>query len=101
MVANTVAPCFYVGLDQALKQYRLYKYGHSNIKNDIRRQMFAEIFVRFESLMRETNGSMYQYTAMELVLAQPAPSFYMGDTYALQFYYNAMEKKKLKAKRSA
>lgn len=51
--------------------------------------------------MREANGSMYQYAAMELVLSQPAPSFYMGDTYAVQFYYNAMEKKKLKAKSRA
>jgi hypothetical protein len=63
--------------------------------------MFAEIFVRFENIMREANCSMYQYAAMELVLSQPAPSFYMGDTYAVQFYYNAMEKKKLKAKSRA
>jgi hypothetical protein len=96
MVANSAAPCFYVTQEQALKQYRRYKYGHSNIKNDVRRQMFAEIFVRFENLMKQAN--MYQYAAMDIVLNQPAPSFYFTDLSAIRFYYNAMEKKREKIK---
>lgn len=97
MVANTAAPCFYVSLEQALLQYRLYKQGKSNIRSDVRRQMFAVIFMRFESLMKSANGGLYKYAAMSSVLEQPAPSFYLTDTSSVLFYYNARKKKRKKA----
>lgn len=97
-MAKIPAPCFYVSLETAFYQYRLYKQGKSNIRDEERRKMFAEIFVRFENLMSQTAGSMYMYAAMDEVLRQPAPSFYLTDGSAIVFYYNARKKRKLKAK---
>lgn len=94
MVANTAAPCFYVSLEQALLQYRLYRQGKSNIQNLVRRQMFAEIFVRFENLMKESNGGLFMCDAMNTVLEQPAPCFYLNDTSSVLFYYKARRKKR-------
>lgn len=99
IVAHNPAPCFYVSLEQALYQYRLYKQGRSNIKWIEKRKMYAEIFTRFEYLMELSGGKAYQYTVMEAVLNQEAPSFYLTDESAVYFYYNAMRKKKQKAKR--
>jgi hypothetical protein len=96
LVAKMSAPCFYVSLETAIGQYQLYKRGKSNIRDEERRKMFAEIFVRFENLMKQASGSMYQYAAMELVLSQPAPSYYLADGSAIVFYYNARKKKRLK-----
>jgi hypothetical protein len=58
--------------------------------------MFAEIFVRYENLMEQSAGSIYQYAAMELVLSQPAPSYYLADGSAVVFYYTARKKKRMK-----
>jgi hypothetical protein len=87
-----------MSVEQALQQYRLFKRGESNIRNVERRKMFAEIFVRFEQLMRETQSKLFMYDAMCKVLSQPAPSFYLNDTSAILFYYTARRRKKQKAK---
>lgn len=100
LAAKTTAPSFYVSLETALHQYRQYKFGRSNIYDEQRRKMFAEIFVRFENLMKEAAGSMYQYTAMEIVLSQPAPSYYMTDETAVYFYYTARRKRRKRAQAS-
>jgi hypothetical protein len=96
IVAKVSAPCFYVSLETALNQYWLYKRGKSNIRDEERRKMFAEIFVRYENLMEQSAGSIYQYAAMELVLSQPAPSYYLADGSAVVFYYTARKKKRMK-----
>lgn len=101
VVAKTPAPCFYVSTEQALFQYWLYKNGKSDIRNEVRRKMYAEIFVRFEDLMKRSGGSMYLYAAMEVILSQTAPCFYLNDSSAISFYYRAMEKKKEKSKKRA
>lgn len=98
VVANQVAPCFYVSLEQALFQYGLYKNGKSNICNEVRRSMYAEIFTRVEKLIEMSCGIMPRYTAMEIVLAQEAPCFYLNDTSAWLFYYNALKHKRMKSK---
>lgn len=98
MVANSTAPRFYVSLEQALYQYRLYRKGKSYIRCEERRKMYAEIFTRYEKLMELSGGSAYQYNIMDIVLSQEAPSFYMSNQYAPLFYYKAMNKKRKKTK---
>ena len=98
MVSRQPAPCFYVSLEQALYQYRLFKHGKSHIKNEERRKMYAEIFARFENLMDMAGGEAYQYQIMDIVLQQEAPSFYLNEASALQFYYNAVKNKRIKAR---
>lgn len=61
--------------------------------------MFAEIFTRFEYIMNLSGGTMYQYTAMEIVLNQEAPCFYLNDTSAVLFYYKARKNKRNKARK--
>ena len=100
IVAKQAAPCFYVSLEQALFQYGLYKNGRSNICNELRRRMYAEIFVRVDKLIELSNGIMPRYTAMEIVLSQEAPCFYLNDTSAWLFYYNACRHKRKKGKAS-
>lgn len=97
-VAKQPAPCFYVTTEQALHQYRLYRKGQSNIKSIERRKMFAEIFTRFEYIMNMSQGSLYQYAAMDIVLSQEAPCFYLNDTSAVLFYYKARRNKRNKIK---
>jgi hypothetical protein len=98
IVAKQAAPCFYVSLEQALFQYGLYKNGKSNICSEIKRRMYAEIFARVEKLIEMSNGIMPRYAAMEIVLAQQAPCFYLNDTSAWLFYYNACRHKRQKTK---
>lgn len=98
IVAKQAAPCFYVSLEQALFQYGLYKNGKSNIYSEIKRRMYAEIFARVEKLIEMSNGIMPRYAAMEIVLAQQAPCFYLNDTSAWLFYYNACRHKRQKTK---
>lgn len=98
IVAKKAAPCFYVSLEQALLQYGLYKNGKSNICSETKRRMYAEIFVRVEKLIELSNGIMPRYSAMEIVLAQQAPCFYLNDTSAYLFYYNALRHKRKKTK---
>lgn len=98
LVAQRPAPCFYVSIEQALYQYRLYKQGISNIRNSVRRRMYAEIFARFENILETTPTHKFQYEIMEMVLKQPAPCFYLDDYSALQFYYNAIKKRRKQRK---
>lgn len=98
MVAKVPAPCFYVSAETAFYQYRLYKKGRSNIKDNERRKMFAEIFVRYENLLKDSAGTMYKYAIMEAVLAQQAPSYYLTDETSIFFYYNARRKKRKRIK---
>jgi hypothetical protein len=60
--------------------------------------MYAEIFARVEKLIELSNGIMPRYAAMEIVLAQKAPCFYLNDTSAWLFYYNACKHKRNKTK---
>lgn len=99
IVAKQAAPCFYVSLEQALLQYGLYKNGKSNICSEMKRSMYAEIFARVEKLIKMSNGIMPRYAAMEIVLAQKAPCFYLNDTSAWLFYYNACKHKRQKRKK--
>lgn len=98
IVAKKAAPCFYVSSEQALLQYGLYKNGKSNICSETKRRMYAEIFARVEKLIELSNGIMPRYAAMEIVLAQEAPCFYLNDTSAWLFYYNACKHKRNKTK---
>lgn len=98
IVAKQAAPCFYVSLEQALFQYGLYKNGKSNICSEVRRQMYAEIFSRVEKLIELSCGIMPRYTAMEIVLAQEAPCYYLNDVSSWRFYYKACENKRKKSK---
>lgn len=99
-MANQAAPRFYVSLEQALIQYGLYKNGKSNICSVVRRQMYAEIFARVDSVIQLSRGIMPYYAAMEIVLEQQAPSFYLNDTSAVIFYYNACKHKRSKHKKT-
>jgi hypothetical protein len=98
IVAKQAAPCFYVSLEQALFQYGLYKNGKSNICSEVRRQMYAEIFTRVEKLIELSCGIMPRYTAMEIVLAQEAPCYYLNDVSSWRFYYKACKNKRMKSK---
>ena len=98
IVANKAAPCFYVSIEQALFQYGLYKNGKSNICNEVRRSMYAEIFARVEKLIKLSNGIMPRYAAMEIVLAQEAPCYYLNDDSSWRFYYKACKNKRKKHK---
>jgi hypothetical protein len=60
--------------------------------------MYAEIFARVEKLIELSNGIMPRYAAMEIVLSQQAPCFYLNDTSAWLFYYNALKHKRQKPK---
>lgn len=60
--------------------------------------MYAEIFARVEKIIEVSRGFMPRYAAMEIVLSQEAPSFYLNDTSAVLFYYNALKKKRANAK---
>ena len=93
------APRFYVDAPTAIKQYNLYKKGHSRIHNVAKRKMYAEIFSRFEQAAnaRLSSGQyILKYDIMEKVLEQEAPSFYYEDDSALITYYNALAKKRRK-----
>ena len=97
-MAKQAAPRFYVSLEQALRQYGLYKNGKSQINDVIKRQMYAEIFARVDKIISLSRGIMPRYAAMEIVLEQEAPSFYLNDTSAVLFYYNACRHKRKKGK---
>jgi hypothetical protein len=97
LVAQSKAPRFYVSLEEALYQYRLYVRGKSDIRCIERRKMYAEIFSRYEQLMIASGGVAYQYDIMSAVLMQPAPSFYLSDSSAISFYYKAMKEKRKKS----
>lgn len=96
IVAQKPAPKFYVSLEEALYQYRLYTKGKSNIRRVERRKMYAEIFYKYEELMRQSQGKAHQYSIMSAVLEQPAASFYLADP--VSFYYRALRKKLKKGK---
>jgi hypothetical protein len=98
IVAKQAAPRFYVSPEQALLQYGLYKNGKSNICSEVRRQMYAEIFARVEKLIEISCGIMPRYIAMETVLAQEAPCFYLNEGSSWQFYYKACRNKRMKSK---
>jgi hypothetical protein len=97
LVANSHAPRFYITTEKALEQYRSYVHGKSCVCNEEKRKMYAEIFSKFEYLMSFTKGDYTMYDIMEIVLAQPASSFYIKDP--VSYYYRAMRWKRYKARK--
>ena len=80
-----------------MKEYNLYKSGLSCIRNKTRRQMYAEIFARYEKITKvlaESGQTLNKRTIMAKVLQQSAPSFYYSDDSAWKIYYYIMAKKR-------
>lgn len=97
MAASMSAPRFYIDPITALKQYNKYIHGNSNIHNDTRRKMYAEVFSRYEKkigILKATGQIIRKIDAMESILNQQAPSFYYEDDSALKMYYYGLSKRK-------
>lgn len=98
LVAGQPAPRFYVTAKVALYQYNMYKSGRSILRRVEKRKMYAEIFSRFEKIMQISGGNICKVSAMEMVVKQEAPCFYLTDSSAISIYYKAMNKKRQKAR---
>lgn len=99
LAASMHAPQFYTDTRTALKQYNLYLAGKSSIRNEVKRQMYAEIFARYENLvntLHHTGQCVRKNAVMTKVLNQEAPSFYYDEGSALKMYYYAMTRKRKK-----
>jgi hypothetical protein len=80
-----------------VKEYNLYEKGLSCVRNKTKRQMYAEIFARYEKIagaMASTGQIVNKRDIMARVLKQPAPSFYYSDNSAWKSYYYIMSKKR-------
>lgn len=83
------APRFYITPKQALEQYRYYKkYGNLSSLNNLTRQMYLEIFDRFDNICKNKKDFLYQ--CMQEVLNQQAPQFYINPDSAIAYYYRAI-----------
>lgn len=101
LAASQEAPRFYVDAKTALNQYSRYIKGKSCIRHPERRKMYADIFSRFDSMIRvlpKSSVRNYRYLFMEKVLEQPAPSFYFTEGSAIKLYYRYMQDNRRKNK---
>lgn len=97
LAASLPAPRFYVDVETAVKEYNLYEKGLSCVHSKTKRQMYAEIFARYEQIagtMAATGQMVNKRDIMAKVLQQPAPSFYYSDDSAWKSYYYIMSKKR-------
>lgn len=102
IIANSPAPRFYVGVSLAMLEYSRYKKGISAIRRAEARKMYAEIFARYEQLVRIAVASgqiVRKYETMRRVLEQEAPSFYYSDISALKTYYRFSQKRRNEKRR--
>lgn len=97
MVAAMPAPRFYIYPEKALSQYSLYRNGKSDIRSDSRRRMYAEIFARYENMVRiaiETGQRVCKKDIMRRVLEQEAPCFYYDGCASWRMYYRFLKRKR-------
>lgn len=92
------APSFYVEAESVLRKYYEYRKNPEAFKVGRRQDLLLELFKRYEEIRNKYGKSVCQYTIMEAIVNQPAPSFYLTPKYAITFYYNAMRNKRLKAR---
>lgn len=91
VVAQSPAPQFYISPKHALEKYNLYlQTGTIHTDCPYTRQMYLDIFTRFQSIYLQKNNIDFKYAIMQDVLDTPAPSFYINPSSALAFYYRSM-----------
>ena len=90
-VATQPAPQFYVTTERALIMYQTYKRtGCIHTKTPLIRQMYEEIFRRFEEKLQSRGGRAFKFVAMQDTLSEQAPCFYIAPEKAQFYYYHSM-----------
>lgn len=98
-VAQSPAPQFYVSPKHALEQYNLWlSTGTVRTACPYTRQMYLDIFTRFQARYDRQGGIDFKYSVMQDILEQPAPSFYINPSAARAFYYRALAEKRKRNK---
>ena len=99
-VAENPAPRFYVSVDEALRQYRIFKRtGTLAFPRQSTRRMYAEIFRRYEEALEKYGSCSFKFSIMSQVIQSQAPCFYLEPCTAFKFYYRAMYHKRKRSKK--
>ncbi|MBQ8100059.1 MAG: hypothetical protein IJ640_00345 [Prevotella sp.] len=73
--------------------------GTLNAATKATRQMYLDIFSRYQDRLSANNGIEFKYSLMQDILESPAPSFYITPSSAAAFYYRAMAYKRTLSKK--